>query len=292
MKAVAAWHGLDEGTVKNIDREILEHKIQQAPKGNATFIGVDEIAHKKGHVYMTVITDLKARRVVDLQEGRKAESLGRFFRYLGPEHCADMQAVVVDRWRPYRKAIQEHCPQALIIYDKFHVIQDCNDALERLRRRLQKQLPKEACTWLKHSRWALLKRPEKLSENQQAALKDIEKYNRPLYRAYLLKEQLRAFYSMTPEEGESLDQFLKRVAAAYEQWRHSVMYSRINELKSFVRKLSKDKTQVLNYFIHRLSNGLSEGMNSVIRQIQRRANGYRDKTYFALKIYQKAGILR
>ena len=56
--------------------------------------------------------------------------------------------------------------------------------------------------------------------------------------------------------------------------------------------LRKDRQFVLNYFLHRLTNGLSEGFNSVIRSIQRRANGYRDMNYFALKVYQKAGVLR
>lgn len=289
---VAEWHDLDDETVKQIDQEILEEKVAQTPKGGVTAIGVDEISHKKGHQYLTVITDTKNRRVVALEKDRKCESLERFFKYLGPEHCADIEAVTVDRWQPFQKAVKMHCPQAAIIYDKFHIVGDCNEAVDKVRRRLMSQLDAEQRGRLKHSRWALLKSPEKLTDRQRDKLKDVERFNRPLYRAYLLKEEFRQFYRMQPKDGETMKSFTAKAARAFDDWCRQVMYSRLPELKQFVRGLRKDRQLVLNYFIHRLTNGLSEAMNSVIRSIQRRANGYRDMAYFALKVYQKAGTLR
>lgn len=289
---VADWHELDDETVKQIDQEILEEKVAQTPKGGVTALGVDEISHKKGHQYLTVITDLKARRVVGLEQDRKAESLNRFLRYLGPEHCEDIEAVAVDRWKPFRKALRKHCPRAAIIYDKFHIIGDCNEAVDLLRRRLMRMLEPAQRERLRHSRWAILKSPERLSDRQRDKLKEVERFNRPLYRAYLLKEEFRLFYRMEPAKGESLKKFVERAGRAFDAWCHRVMYSRIPELKRFVRSLRKDRPFVLNYFLHRLTNGLTEGMNSVIRSIQRRANGYRDMVYFTLKVYQKAGALR
>lgn len=292
INRVATFHGLHEHTVKQIDREVLERKIEQAPKGCATFLGVDEIAHKKGHVYLSVITDLQCRRAIALEEGRQAESLGRFFRYLGREHCRDVQAVAVDRWRPYRKAIRQWCPQALVVYDKFHVIGDCNDAVDLVRRRLQRTIAPTDQTRLKHGKWALMKRPENLTERQRGALAWIERYNRPLYRAYLLKEEFRQWYGMKPQPGQRQVDFLAQVGRSFEAWCRRVMYSRINELKRFARGVRRDKQMVLNYFVHRLTNGLSEGLNSVIRNLQRRACGFRDMSYFTLKVYQKAGVIR
>jgi transposase len=292
LSRVAAFHGLHEHTVKQIDREALEKKIEQAPKGCATFIGVDEISHKKGHQYLSLITDLQGRRAISLQEGRKAESLARFFRYMGREHCADIKAVTVDRWKPYRKAIRKWCPRALVIFDKFHVIQDCNEAVDLVRRRLVRTLSADEKKQIKKSKWALLKRPERLSEPQRQRLAWIERCNRPLYRAYLLKEQFRHWYAAAPEMGQSNSVFLEQARQDFEAWCHRVMYSRIPELKRFVRGLRRDKQMVLNYFVHRLTNGLTEGLNSVIRQIQRRACGYRDMAYFTLKVYQKAGAIR
>lgn len=289
---VAKWHDLDDETVKQIDQEILEAKIEQTSKGGVTAIGVDEISHKKGHQYLTVITDLKSRRVVALEKDRKAESLERFFRYLGPEHCADIEAVAVDRWKPFRKAIKKHCPQAAIIYDKFHIIGDCNDAVDAVRKRLMRAVDPDLRGRIKHSRWAILKAPENLSERQRERLKEVERHNRPLYRAYLLKEEFRQIYRMEKAGGQTLESFVRQAGRAFDAWCRRVMYSRIPELKRFVRSLRKDRQFVVNYFVHRLTNGLTEGFNSVIRSIQRRANGYRDMAYFTLKVYQKAGVLR
>jgi transposase len=291
-KAVARWHAMDDESVKEIDREILERKIEQVPKGGVTCMGVDEISHKKGHQYLTVVTDLVARRAIGLEEGREAESLGRFFRYLGKAHCADIKMVAVDRWRAWRKALRKYCPRALVVLDKFHIIGDCGEALESLRKRLQRQLDPTAGSWLKRSRWALLKRPERLTDRQRDRLRLIERHNRPLYRAYLLKEELRLFYARVPAEGQKMESFLKEMHCEFQAWCGRVMRSRIPELKTFVRQLRKFKEMVLNYFVHRLTNGLTEGLNSVIRQIQRRACGYRDMAYFTLKVYQKAGVIR
>ena len=290
--AVARWHQMDDESVKQIDRQILEHKIEQAPKGCATFIGVDEIAHKKGHHYLSVITDLECRRAIALEEGRQAESLSRFFKYLGKEHCRDIQAVAVDRWRPWRKAIRKWCPQALIVFDKFHVIGDCNEAVDLVRRRLQCLLSPSDQTAMKHGKWAVLKKPENLSQRQRGTLAWIERYNRPLYRAYLLKEEFRLWYAQAPERGQTKEGFLRQARLGFAAWCQRVMRSRIPELVRFARALRKDKQMVLNYFVHRVTNGLTEGLNSVIRQIQRRACGYRDLAYFTLKVYQKAGVIR
>jgi transposase len=283
---------LDDETVKQIDQEILERKIEQQPKGGVTAIGVDEISHKKGHQYLTVITDLKAQRVVALEKDRKAESLERFFLYLGQEHCACIEAVALDRWKPFRKAVRKHCPGAAIIYDKFHIVGDCNDAVDAVRKRLARAADPELRGRLKHSRWAILKAPENLTERQRDKLKEVERHNRPLFRAYLLKEEFRHIYRMERGKGQSLENFVRQAGRAFDAWCHKVMYSRIPELKRFVRSLRKDRQFVLNYFLHRLTNGLTEGFNTVIRSIQRRANGYRDMVYFTLKVYQKAGVLR
>lgn len=291
-KSVAKWHGLDDETVKQIDREILEEKVERTPRGGVTAIGVDEISHKKGHQYLTVITDLKSRRVIGLEKDRKCESLERFLRYLGAEHCADIEAVAVDRWKPFRKAIKKHCPQAAIIYDKFHLIGDCNEAVDKVRKRLMRTLGTQERHQLKDSRWALLKAPGNLTTSQREKLREVERFNRPLYRAYLLKEQFRQIYRMEPFKGQSLQAFVEEAARNFDAWCHKVMYSRIEEMKQFVRSIRKDRAMILNYFVHRLTNGLTEGFNSVIRSIQRRANGYRDMSYFTLKVYQKAGVLR
>lgn len=289
---VAEFYDIDKESVKQMDREMLEEKIRATPKSTVEYIGVDEIAHKKGHHYLTLITDLRLRRAIAIEEGRKSSSLERFFNYLGKEDCQEIKAVVIDRWKPYRRAIKKYCPRALIVYDKFHILQDFNCAVDSCRKRMLKALAPEQAQYLKHSKWAILKRAEFLTPSQKQTLSEIERRNRPLYRAYLLKEELRLLYNLTPEKGQPQEPFLKDVKERFEQWQHKVMYSRIPEIKNFVRRIRREIAYILNYFIHRLTNGLSEGLNSIIKSIKMKARGYKDTAYFVLKIYQKAGVIR
>lgn len=108
--------------VKQIDKKYLaKYKIGlefSAP----TRIGVDEVAHQKGHKYLTVVRDIDEHRVIWVGEGRKKEVLNSFFKELGDSKTRGIRVIVMDMWDPYIASVQQHCPAAEIVFDKFHVI--------------------------------------------------------------------------------------------------------------------------------------------------------------------------
>lgn len=231
-------------------------------------IGIDEISHRKGHRYLTSVVDHDSGRLLWAAPGRDEKTLHAFFELLGPERCAAIEAVSADAASWIRNVVKERCPQATQCMDPFHVVSWATDALDEVRRQVwndarssgQTALAKE----LKGARYALWKNPEDLTRRQEAKLADIAKSNSALYRAYLLKEQLRQIYQLPADAAmELLDKWLK--------------WARRCRLKPFVKlakRITKHREHITASLRLKLSNGLVESMNTKIRLIIRRAFGF------------------
>ena len=158
-------------------------------------IGIDEISYRKGHKYIVVVVDHDTGRLVWAKPGRKKDTVRSFFEELGPQRCAKIELVSADGAEWIHDPVDEYSPHAEVCLDPFHVVQWATDALDKVRRSLWSALrrsgKKAEALSLQRGRYALWKNPENLSEAQQAKLSSIQKTNRPLFRAYLLKEQLR-----------------------------------------------------------------------------------------------------
>ena len=177
-------------------------------------IGIDEISHRKGQRYLTVVVDHDTGRLVWAAPGNDRKTMERFLDELGPERCAGIELVSCDMATWITLPITERCANAEVCLDPFHVVKLATDALDTVRRKVwndarqagQRQLAKD----LKGARFALWKNPENLTTRQQAKLSDIQHTNRKLYRAYLLKEQLRQIYRLPPAAAIALlDAWLK-----------------------------------------------------------------------------------
>jgi transposase len=253
-----------------IGRVVAERRARVAdPLDGLRRIGIDEISHRRGQRYIMAVIDHDTGRLVWAAEGRDATILGGFFALLGPERCARIALVSCDQGRWVRAALAEHCPRALVCMDPFHLVQLAGEALDEVRReiwnRARRAKDAAGARWLKGARWAPWKAPERLSARQRATLAQIQATNRRLYRAYLLKEQLRAVVHEPDSEGaiELLD-----------AW---VAWARRSRLQSFVRlaaTIRADRTAIVATLIHRLSNARMEAANTTIRLIARRAYGF------------------
>jgi len=153
-------------------------------------IGVDEIARRKGHNYLTVVyqIDSQETRLLWVGKDRKAETLEKFFDLLGQERSDKLQYVCSDMWQAYLKVIKARAGNALHILDRFHVVSMLNKAIDKVRAEEHRQLQQDGYEpILTQSRWCLLKRKENLTEKQEAKLNDLVQYNLKSTRAYLLK---------------------------------------------------------------------------------------------------------
>ena len=171
-------------------------------------IGVDEISYRKGHRYLLCVVDHDTGRLVWADKGRDSATLRRFFDVLGEDRAALLTHISADGAEWIHTVAAERAPQALVCLDAFHVVAWAAAALDAVRRGLWNQLRRDGKTdqakALKNSRWALLKNPPDLTGDQRTTVATIAKTNYPLYRAYLLKEQLREVFTTKGAKGTQL----------------------------------------------------------------------------------------
>jgi transposase len=232
-------------------------------------IGVDEISYRKGQRYVTAVVDHDSGRLVWCAPGREAATLDRFFAALGAERCSSLTHISADMGAAYHVSIARWAPQAITCIDSFHVVALATQALDEVRREVWNQArrggDRRGARWLKAARWALWKNPEDLTRGQAGALDEIERANAPLYRAYLLKEQLRLIFH-EPD--------WRRAARRLDVW---IGWAATSGLKPFAKC-----AETLNGFFERivatrrygLTNARVEAVNTTLRLICRRAYGF------------------
>ncbi len=231
-------------------------------------IGIDEISYRKGQRYLTVVVDHDTGRLVWAAPGANADVLDGFFALLGAKRCARIELISADMGAWIAKAARTACPRAELCLDPFHVVALATEALDEIRREVWNEARRagqtETARELKGARWALWKNPEALTGRQTAKLAQIQQTNKRLYRAYLLKEQLRELFRLPAADAIAL----------LDRW---IAWARRCRLAPFVRlakTLTEHWTGVAASLLHGLSNARTEAANTRIRLIARRAFGF------------------
>jgi transposase len=231
-------------------------------------IGIDEISHRKGQRYLTVVVCHDTGRLVWAAAGRDRATVERFLDQLGEERCKEVELVSCDMASWIAGPIAERCPNAVRCVDPFHVVQLATDALDEVRREVWNEARRAGQTAvakeLKGARFALWKNPERLTARQQAKLADIQRTNRRLYRAYLLKEQLRQIYRLPA----------KAAIALLETWLKWARRCRLPAFVKLARTITDQRAGIVAAIEHGLSNARVEAINTQIRLITRRAFGF------------------
>lgn len=236
-----------------------------------TAIGVDEIAWRKGHLYLTMVyqIDTHCRRLLWVGKDRKSETLERFFGWLGEKRSGELTFICSDMWRPYLEVIARKAGQAIHVLDRYHIVAHLNKAIDKVRAEEAKQLKREGYEpHLKSSRWLFLKRPENLTGKQEDKLSDLIRYNLRTVRSYLLKEDFQRFWDYQSPHWAGL--FL-------DKWCTRVMRSRLEPMKQVAKMVRRHRELILNWFRAKgtMSSGIVEGFNNKAKLITRRAFGFR-----------------
>jgi transposase len=255
-----AWY-----TVGSIAARVVARMSPDDRLAGLRVIGIDELSYRRHHKYVTIITDHDTGKVVWAREGKNADTLNAFFAELGPERCAKLGTVTLDMSQAYINSVKANAPQAEIVFDRFHVQRLAHDALDQVRRALvAKHTEPEQRQVLKKTRFVLQKNPENLSSAERQKLTEVQANNRPLYRAYLLKDTLAAI----------LDR--RQYYVARDELHGWLAWASRSKLAPFVRvarTIRKHLHGILAYLNTRLSNGRSEGLNGKVRVITRRSYG-------------------
>lgn len=254
---------------------------------NITAIGIDEIAWKKGHKYLTLVYQIDAgcKRLLWVGQERTQKTLRQFFKEFGKERTAHLRFICSDMWKPYLRIVADVAGQAMHILDRFHVMTHFGKAVDKVRATEARELKaKGQEPVLTGSRWCLLKRPEHLTEKQSIKLNELLAINLKTVRAYLLKEDFQFFwrYATAGWAARFLDAWCKRT-----------MRSRIIPMKKIAKMLRSHRELLLNWFRTKgqVALGAVEGFNNKAKVTSRKAYGFRNFEVMKIALYHTLGNL-
>jgi transposase len=285
-KAICALMRIAWRTVGRIcERVAAEAKQGRDLYAGLKALGFDEISIRKGQKYLTVVVDHHTGRLVWAAYGRDRKTVEKFLDLLGKQRCEQIELVSSDDAEWITRPVAERCPNAVIALDPFHIVKAATEALDQIRREIwnearragNKQLAKD----LKGARFALWKNPGNLTDRQQLKLASIQQTNQRLYRAYLLAQQLRQIYRVSPQDGLLL----------LEAWLKWARRSRLEPFRKLARRITEQRERVEAAFQNGVSNARVEQINTQIRLIIRRGFGYHSPdAVIALAMLSLAGL--
>lgn len=221
--------------------------------------------------------DYFSGRVVWMGENRNKETLDRFFAEMTDQQKQGIEAVAMDMWEPFINRVRHHCPDAEIVFDFFHVVQAFSRAIDKVRRDEYLKASQQDRNILKGSRYLLLKNEENLSDNQKHRLEEVLELNSTLSILYVLKEQLKLIYYYS--DPEKVKQTLDDWCRMAEQVDHPAV-------RTFIKRLRFFEYGIVAYADYPIGTSRLEGVNNKIKVIKRKAYGFHDSKYFALKVKQ------
>jgi transposase len=260
-----------------IERVVADHLDERRLAGLVQ-VGCDELSYRRGQRYLTNVADHATGRIVWSRPGRNAQTLQAFFDELG-ERKDSIKAISIDMSGGYEKAIRAALPDAQIAFDPFHVVALAGRAVDDVRREEWNAKGKSRTPegkWIKNVRWALRKAPESLTDRQRVALAQVQQTNARLYRAYLLKEQLRALYHLDDP------------AQAPEHLKAWLAWASRSKLKPFIRlahTLRRYRDAILAAVTLGLTNARLEGLHSKVRLLSHRSFGFHSAAPLIALIY-------
>lgn len=284
---VASIFGTNWNRVYAAVQWVVTWGLEHQDLSGVTAIGVDEIAYKKGHHYLTVVYQINSgcKRLLWIGKDRSEKTLREFFFWFGETRSAAIQFVCSDMWKPYLNVIKAYAKNALNILDRFHIMSNMNKALDDVRREEARRLAAKGYEpVLKNSRWCILKRINNLTKNQIAKLKELMQYNLKTTRAYLLKEDFQHFWEYISAKwaGKFLD-----------AWCTRTMRSKIEPMKKIARSLREHRELILNWFKAKkqFSSGAVEGLNNKIKTTTKKSYGFKSEKVLIIALYHTIGQL-
>ena len=267
---------VDWDSVGRICERVVADGLDPARLDGLVNIGVDEVSWRKHHRYLTLVTDHTAGKIVWGAEGKDTATLDAFFDELGEGSSAALQAVSMDMGAAFNKSVRAkgHAPQAVICIDPFHAVKLVGDALDRVRRTTWnelRQLPDQAAAKkFKGARWSLLKRPENLTDDQSATLRQLRNRGGDLWRAYRLKESFRAIFAGDLDPDDTVE--------LIDRWCSQASRSRLAPFVKVAKTIRKFRDGILAAIRLKINNARAEGLNNHVRLIIRRAYGFHSPT--------------
>lgn len=274
-RRVARQFALSESTVRAIDLRYLERWSASRRKPSLRQLGVDELFLGKRTKFVTVVSNLESGEPVWFGQDRKKETLDEYFRTeRSRSQRHRIEAACVDMWAPFQRSIEEWAPKCMLVYDRFHVMQHANKAVDEVRRSEFFRKGGWRREVVKGKRWLLLTRWVNLSEQKQQQLNQLFALNRRLMKAYLMKESLERLWQQ-PNENAARE-YLRA-------WVRQLRWQRLPSFEKLAHLLLDHQEGLLAFYRVKIRFGVVEAINGNIRALLRRGRGYRNLRYLLLK---------
>jgi len=278
VQEVANHLKLDWKTVKEIDKAFLEKEYGTPKLDGLRVLAVDEIAIKKRHRYMTVVLDYETGRVVWMKEDRTCETLCEFFSLMSEEQRKRLEAIAMDMWDPYIKAVQESVPHVKIVFDLYHVVAAFGRVIDTVRNLEYHKASKANKSVIKGTKYLLLMNKRRIrTRKARQHLNRLLKLNGRLAKLYILKDRLKWLWDYSSQSWSQ---------KALESWCSLARTIRYPVVRTFAERLERYSYGILNHCLYPINSAKLEGTNNKIKVIKRKAYGFHDTKYFTLKVIQ------
>ena len=264
QERITRLHRIDWDTVGRIITRVCAEELDPDRLENLFEIGVDEVSRKRQDNYLTLIADHIRGQIVWGTEGNDSKAANRFFRQSGKCRSHAIEVISLDMGPGYANSASEHAPQAIIAIDPFHVVALANRALDDVRRaygnKLRELDDQDA------ARWSLLKKPDRVNDQQTRTLRRLRAAGGEVWRAYTLKEAFRAIFNpgLTVHDVEILiDRFISKA-----------LRSRLGPFIRLAQTIRKHRDGILHAIRLGINQGRTEALNNEVRLITRRAYGF------------------
>ena len=281
-RQVARRFGLPQSTVRAIDLRYLERWAAGRRRPALRQMGVDEIYLGKKQKFLTVVCNLQTGEPLWFGRERKKETLDQFFQEeLSAFQRRGIAAACVDMWEPFRLSLEQWAPNCRIVYDKFHVLQHANAAVDEVRRAEFFRKGGRQRGLIKGKRWLLLTRWWNLIGTKRQELNSLFALNRKLLKAYLLKESLARLWFYRYEGA-----MLRYLQA----WIDQLRWQRLKPFEKLAWMLLDHLEGILNHCRTKVPFGVVEAVNGNIKSLLRRGRGYKNLRYLLLKAQRMAAM--
>ena len=282
VSRAAALLGINWESVHRIIERAVERGLDRRSLEGVHHVGMDEKNFGKGHSYVSLMTDLDNRRVLDVAKDRTIEAADQLWSTLSEKQRSDVASVSMDMWQAFMTSAAKNAPDAEIVHDKFHVSKYLSEAVDKVRRGEQRQLLQEGDDRLTGSRQLWLYDPANLDEGRLEELMVLKENDLKTSRAWAIKENFRHFWGYV--YAHSAEGFFGR-------WYGWAIRSKLEPIKKVARMLKNHLDGLLSYFRHQVTNAVSEGFNSRIQSIKSAARGFRCFENYRLRILFYCGKL-
>jgi transposase len=285
QQAVADRLKLSWDEVHGIMHRAVKRGLERRPTAAARYLGVDEKAFRRGHRYVTIVSDLETGRVLHVAEDRQQASLDSFWTSVPVEQLTQIEAVAMDMWDPYVTSTRAHLPgaNAKIVYDKFHVAKHLGEGVDQVRRAENKLLRATGDDRLVGTKYDWLRHPDSFADD--AAYRRfcrLRRSNLKTARAWAMKEQAMAVWEY---------RYVGAARRHFDHWYRWVTHSRLPPMIKKAKMLKKRLANVLTYLTHGITNATSESINSKIQWLKYTARGFRNIENFKTAILFHCGGL-